>query len=245
MPYVRRRSNRRRIIRRRRRSTPGARQVVAVMRRPRISRPLKAIRPKWASPLASAARYKFVYSDNDFDMSTSIGGGYETMQIFRGNDLFDPDAVGVGVQPYGFDPVSSLFAMYKVFASKITVRYYVEETTPKVIVTVVPSQDNSLDYIDPQDLRVMPRARQKIISNAEGLTRNNYIKSYCTTRSIFPGISVGDNDFNASVLGHPMNVWYWHVQVDTGDIAQEVTIGMDVRITYYATMSKLSNLPES
>lgn len=179
-------------------------------------------------------------------MSTTLGGGYYARNVFAGNSLFDPDQTGVGVQPYGFDPMATLYGAYNVSASKIKVRFYtVEPSVYKVTCTVVPHQDNALDYYDPSDLRVTTGAKQRIISSPEGITKGHFIQSYCTTARLFKGLSAKDADFGALVTSNPTRMWYWHVYVDTTDTATEDSIFCDVEITYYATMRKTTNNNES
>lgn len=239
-PIRRRRSYGRRATKARTKAVgrPSTRRTVAIPRSP--------FRSKWKNPLSAGALIKFKYADTDFDMSTSIGSGYYTKNVFAGNSLFDPDQTGVGVQPYGFDPMSSLFGAYHVSASKIKVRFYTTESNVyKVVCTVVPHQDNALDYYDPSDLRVISGAKQHIISSTEGITRGHFIQSYCTTARMFRGTTSKDADFSALVTSNPTRMWYWHVYVDTTDTASEDSVSMDVQITYYATMRKTTNNNES
>lgn len=179
-------------------------------------------------------------------MSTSIGGGYYAVNVFSGNSLFDPDQTGVGVQPYGFDPMSSLFGWYQVTGSKIRVRFYTAESPVyKAVCTVVPSVDSALDYYDPNDLRVTAKAKQHIISSTEGISRGHFISSYCTTSRLFRGQTCRDADFGAAWNASPTKQWYWHVYTDTTDQATEDSIYMDVQITYYAVVRKVANNNES
>lgn len=246
MPYVRRRSIRRRrkayrpVVTRRSR-TVGRRYTGRKVAIPRVP-----FRSKWKNPLATGALLKFKYADSDFNMSTTVGVSYVTINTFSGNSLFDPDVTGVGVQPYGYDPLASLYGSYNVIGSKIKVRFYTAESPVyKAICSVIPSVDDVLDYYDPNDLRVTAKAKQRIISSTEGLTRSHFISHYCTTKRLFPGETSRDVNFTALWTASPARRWYWLTYVDTSDQATEDSIYMDVQITYYAIVHKTTNNNES
>lgn len=201
---------------------------------------------KWKNPLFTGGLFKFKYADTDFNMSTTVGGGYNTVNVFSGNSPYDPDVTGVGVQPYGWDNTAALFGHYRCIGSKIKARFYAGESgILKAVCTVVPHVDNAMDYYDPSDLRVTSRAKQRIISSTEGIVKGNFITSWCKTSSLFPDQTTKDADFGATINTSPGVRWYWHCYVDTSDTATEDTVYMDVEITYYCTMRKTQNNNEN
>lgn len=187
---------------------------------------------------------KFVYADDAFDLSTTVGGSYYTSQVFNGNDLYDPYATGVGTQPYGYDQYTAIFDYkYRVYASKITVSYYIEEACYNLLIGLYANK-GEFSYHDPNDLKVAKGVRYRYISSQEGLTRRNTIKAYSTTKQQFPVI-VPDDDLSASVGASPAFRWKWVVFAHSGGQLQEVSIHCDVKITYYAMMTKSENFNES
>jgi len=73
-------------------------------------------------PLVVPNRYtcKLRYADEiSFDVPNL---GVATYYDFRANDLFDPNASGVGHQPMGFDQLALMFNHFTVIGSKIKVR---------------------------------------------------------------------------------------------------------------------------
>lgn len=246
MPYAARRSIRRRRTSRRYIPKSSSRKMVRSYRGRKASIPRNPFRSKWKNPLSTGAMFKFKYADSDFNMSTTVGSAYQSSNIFSGNSIFDPDATGVGVQPYGYDPLSALYGHFHVYASKIKVRFYTAEAPVyKATCTVVPAIDEPLDYSDPNDLRIMTKAKQHIISSTEGITRGHFIQSYCSTAALYRGQTIKDDDFGAAWTANPLRRWYWHIYVDTTDTATEDTISMDVQITYYAIVRKTTNNNES
>lgn len=202
------------------------------------------LRPKWANPLDRKSLVKFVYCDTGFDLTTAIGNSYYSHNNFRGNSLYDPDATGVGVQPYGFDQLTAIFDYkYRVYASKIKATFYLEEACYDAVIGLYANK-GEFSYHDPADLAVAKGVRSRHISSQDGITWKNTIKAYTTTRQQFP-VLAGDNDLSASVGTNPSTVWYWVVFCNTANESQEVSIRVDVRITYYALITRSENFNES
>lgn len=64
---------------------------------------------------------QMLYYDSRFEMTGA--GGILQVHYFRANDVFDPDASGVGHQPVGFDQAMTFWEQFAVFSSKISVTF--------------------------------------------------------------------------------------------------------------------------
>ncbi len=64
---------------------------------------------------------RMLYYDSRFELTGA--GGILQVHYFRANDVFDPDATGVGHQPIGFDQAMLFWEQFAVFSSKITVNF--------------------------------------------------------------------------------------------------------------------------
>lgn len=64
---------------------------------------------------------QMLYYDSRFEMTGA--GGILQVHYFRANDVFDPDATGVGHQPVGFDQAMTFWEQFAVFSSKISVTF--------------------------------------------------------------------------------------------------------------------------
>jgi hypothetical protein len=79
-----------------------------------------------SSPFPPMMHKKLQYSSNNTLSSYSTAGITGTEQIFNLNSLFDPDATGVGHQPYGFDQLCSStgpYYKYKVLRAHVTCEF--------------------------------------------------------------------------------------------------------------------------
>jgi len=69
-----------------------------------------------------------LYYDSNFHHNSATG--LLVCQYFRANDLYDPDATGVGHQPVGFDQAMLFWEQFCVFSSKISVMFMSNSNTP-------------------------------------------------------------------------------------------------------------------
>lgn len=206
-----------------------------------------ALRPKWEDPLAPQASIKLRYEDLQFDLSTEIGNVYFNHHVFTGNKPYDPDYTGVGVQPYGYDQMmnADMYRRYYCMGSKITVRFYTAfDVSHHMILTLVPSNSNTITYTDPDDLKVLARCKQL---RADTTRSSNWTMSqYCTTHAMYPAVDTRDVDFVGSYDGTgPSYVWYWHIFADTSALTEETALAMDVQITYYIRAYRTDDASES
>lgn len=210
--------------------------------------PVRSLRAKWTDPIPQNASYKFRYVDNGFNSTLDVVSGYRTFHRFSGNSCYDPDSSGIGVQPYGWDEVCALFptGVYRVCASSCTISFAIASASAsQVKVYLIPSRDASPSYTDVSDLLMIPGCRSTRIDKSAGLTRQNYLESYCTTRWIRKSFNNADSSWGANVATNPASMWYWLVYFDCGDTAESVNITFDVSITYYTLMSRVDSMNES
>lgn len=210
---------------------------------------MAARRTQWQNPLPNVSRLAFRYIDGGFSDTLTSGGVYQSTHVFRGNGLYDPDYTGVGVQPYGYDQWVAVYGTdwsANVYSSSIAVNWAITSATAsQVKCYVIPYRNTTFDYTDNADLRVMRYCRWKETSKETGITRKNWMRSYCTTRMLYPNMSVKDADFTAGAGGSPPKVWYWHIIFDSDSVAEEIEITYDVKIKYYTKVARFKNVNES
>lgn len=224
----------------------------------RTNKKMAIIRPHWKNPLPTAGNYKFTYHDTGFALACNVGNGYQAARQWRGNSLFDPDYTGIGVQPYGYDNLCGSncpFGKYTVYASKITVYPHVYTTDEQPVngsgswairTILYPANTNALTYNDYEDLCRMPYSKRRCIENSEDAGGNNIMKSYTSTRKMFPEAKgLQESSYTANYDATPAKVWYWTLLQDTGEFDMDCSIYYDVKITYYATLLKSNDVNES
>lgn len=204
--------------------------------------------------MARSARYKFCYNDSAFTSGLAAVGGYLDTQDFRLNSLYDPDADGVGVQPYGYDNLmgavgTGLFNYYQVYASKITVYFQkaTQEGTPidvPIKMALVPTLNGAWAANSFDDAMRMPGARANLIRGTDQ-TDTYKISNYCKTKTLLP-FGVDPNSTYAVYNATPTTDLRWRILWDgASSLTADTEVVYDVKITYYAKLWKTSTLNES
>lgn len=116
-------------------------------------------------------------------------GGTNAIQVFRANDIYDPDYTGAGHQPRGFDQWMTLYDHFYVKRSKITIEYHNGDATYEVQVGVAmrddyPTEADPIDYAE-QDGGSRLLGRVSSSKNATKIvkyfnfSKQNYAKYVC------------------------------------------------------------------
>lgn len=169
--------------------------------------------------------------------------------------MYDPDATGVGVQPYAYDQVvgANLYANWLIVASKITVYPHFlgdagDLSAFQKIFLYPARQSGALTNTDPSDIQNMRNCKSIIVSlNTQSKDRGNKVSNYMSSRKLLPSIAPGDTTFQGTYNASPTTMWYWHVLFDqTHDNVHDCYNTFDVKITYYAILrAEAQNLNES
>lgn len=70
-------------------------------------------------PLPPSWSCKFLYAET-FNLTTGVLGIIGSAQLFRLNNIYDPNYTGTGHQPYGFNEISVFYSKYQVMTTKVT-----------------------------------------------------------------------------------------------------------------------------
>lgn len=259
MPYARRRKK---TYRPRNKTTSSAtrsrtRSVRRVSSRRRYSKASTNV-SLWKNPIPQKGYFKFVYLAQGFAFATTIANGYVALRVFRGNSLYDPDYTGAGYQPYGYDNYCGAncpFGKYTVYGSKITVYPHIYTTgappqntsgSSAVRLIVFPFTDPTTAYSSYSDVCQIPRHRARCIENADDAGGNNILKSYCSTKFLYPNSpGLQDEGFSALYNANPVNGWFWQVIMDSTLYTNDITGYFDIKIVYYTKLTKYQNVNES
>jgi len=134
-------NRKRRNVRRRRQPKRGARSG----RLTTVNRSLQ--------PIPNRYICKMKYSTTT---TTSAAGG---QAVFNLNSLFDPDRTGIGHQPYGFDPLATLYNRYRVISCGWRIQTPTGATGNPLIIAALPSNDLSLTFAQTDEMLENPRCK--------------------------------------------------------------------------------------
>lgn len=79
--------------------------------------------PSTGLPSSVLIKHKYFYTNSPTSTTTAW------TNIMRLNSLYDPDATGVGNQPYYRDQMANLYASYRVYGVKVTITMVSEAGT--------------------------------------------------------------------------------------------------------------------
>lgn len=197
---------------------------------------------KWGNqscPFPPEHRAKLRYSS--YVVGDPAGGAVEN-QLISGNSIFDPDATGVGEQPYYFD---QLTAIYK--------NYFVVRSSVKIIVTstsaifarcvLLPLLETGSLSSDSYETSEQPFAKTTMVSGNSAGPVIARLKSSMDTHRII-GISyqqaLGRESLHSDYTTNPVYRWYWAIQVqDVGNLTSTLSCFVEYVVTYDVIFSGL------
>lgn len=187
---------------------------------------------------------KFTYHDVNFTNALNAGNLYQSLQVFRGNSLYDPDFTGVGLTAYYLPEIlgnGKFYYLYCVMASKITLYMNVVNTADgstadisKVRVVCFPSSSSAPPVTTLGECDMQPGVRRCCISGDTG--RRWKLKNYATScQQLVPGRPTDIEWFGTDGTS-PNRQWYWYLLFNGADLSKTTTVHYDVKITYYTKL---------
>lgn len=182
---------------------------------------------------------KLNYADH---RQAASGGATSGLQQYRGNGIFDPDFTNTGGQPRGYDQLALLYQYYRVFASKIKVRYASATGIPtgqsigSLMLAAGDLSSSVSTASDPLKECELPRTKAKIFRYGSTDQPMGEIKRMYKTKNIW-GLNkeavANDDTFAAAITANPTNQWYWSIIWRNGDDATALNLFIWVQLTYY------------
>ncbi len=181
---------------------------------------------------------KMLYYDSRFEMTGAAG--ILQVHFFRANDVYDPDATGVGHQPIGFDQAMLFWEQFAVFGSKITVNFR-SNTADGARVGVFLSPDTSVPTITQLMENGLVKSDVVCGTNSIGLGFHTFkrIDMSCSNVKYFQMKGkeeyFANPNFIGNVAGSPTEMVYFgvfgfnHITTTTMDVLFDVELSYDVR----------------
>lgn len=181
---------------------------------------------------------RMLYYDSRFELTGA--GGILQVHYFRANDVFDPDATGVGHQPIGFDQAMLFWEQFAVFSSKITVSFRSNNADGlRVGIFLNPDQTNP----SIQQLMENGYVKSDVVcgTNSVGLGFHTFkrINMSCDNVKYFQHRSKETYFANPNFVGNaastPTELVYFgvfafnHITTTTTDVLFDVELSYDVR----------------
>lgn len=208
-----------------------------IRRRPKFKRKYRKVNLKASSGFPSQLYTKVVYAET-FQMASTVGS--IANQAISGNSPYDPDATGVGHQPYFYDQLTAIYNSYMCYGSKIEVFTGTNASTDSRIVLRPSIPSTAIGDIDLEIER--PRAKVGYIKPEHSFR----MRSFAKTKHVFGTQNKNlDENFQAASTTNPNNRWYWLIGIKPTDDTSSTTCQITVKVTYYCRFFDRSTVASS
>lgn len=190
-------------------------------------------------PMPQTLQTVFPYQTN-LVLTTTLGS--VGIYAFRGNSMFDPDQTGTGLQPQGYDQLSTFYSRFTVLASKIMVTIANSSTVP-VQICIAPTTDTLTTSFN--ILTTTPKSKYVCLGPSGSGKDVMTLSLYQSTKNQKGKDPVGDPDLSHVPGSNCADQWYWSIISQAMDIATTTYISYSVYVKYYALCSDRKKIPNS
>lgn len=241
MPYARKRKTTRKTFKKRRPIT--RKKYQKKMTRRSLQR--RAILPSYIPQSTSVAvRYNQIQTIAQTTMALP------TYVYFRGNGAWDPQAAVGGQSPYMWSVYSLMYARYRCYACKISLRLLDASATTTDTVQVLLRPTLPANYASAADSWAVatnqPFCKTTYVQDFTNMGRT--LKHYATTAKMFgiPRVGVSlEQDFSAVVTGGPVNDWDWEIGIQNSDLTSTASLNLEIKLKYYLTFYEPSRIEQA
>lgn len=223
---------------RRRYSKKGSRsRYIAAKRRRRFGQ-TKLLR----GPINRTAIAKLRYCES---VNLSPGAGFVATNVFRCNDVRDPNYTNIGHQPMGFDELMVNYNHFTVIGSKITVTFTGQTNTYVCGIAVDASSANT--STSGEELKERQRTIYRIMpTNVGGAGKCVLTKRFSAKKFFHVKAIVGESQYKGTASTSPTEQAYFYVWAgaDDGTTATQ-TIQASVHIEYMVVFSEPKTVGQS
>lgn len=195
-------------------------------------------------PISKLIRNQLYYTEKIINTGTASS---IIQKFFSGNGLWDPDFTGVGHQPMGFDQMMLMYEHYSCIRSKITINFVNASASPVRVGIMLSPDTVALSNLQ----KIMENGLVKTLvldSNTNKstgqLTLNCDISKYFGRKS--KRDIIDDVELKGSSAANPLEqVYYTVFAFSPFGSTEDITVGMDVMISYDAVYTEPRKLDPS
>jgi hypothetical protein len=180
--------------------------------------------------IADRTWVKLVFFDDYVLTPAAISGEY----IFSANSLFDPDVTGGALQPIYFDEWGNFYKVYKVHRAQFSFDFLNPLATTGMVI-VVSQATASTGYASLLEAQGTAYAKRVILGLSTGMGRKHLNMHYEISRQHGHPIEQ-DDTVGAVFTASPATQYYTAINYASTDIATNIVLHFNVKITYFAEL---------
>jgi len=168
------------------------------------------VKEPWQPLFSASVKKRLRYSTTFVGGCTT--GAITSTQVFRANDLFDPDFTSTGHQPMGFDQMMTFFNHFTVVWAKITCVFKCTSGSNPTVCLRVDSDSTPLTVID-RIVEVGGCVTQNLESkNALGCSKQlSMIVNIPKLQGVNEAAVTADSTLRGNAAASPSEVTYFHI----------------------------------
>jgi len=201
---------------------------------------------KSLQPFPSRYICKMKYVESLNGVGGPSGSGYGNYQ-FLANSIWDPNATGIGHQPYGMDTLTALYNRYRVISCKYVINGTVTNGTTEVnsIIGVLPANEGATVTGGINELQENPRSKfvTQYVGNEKTLKGNVYIPALVgRTKSQY----MADDRYQAQTNQSPaenavMNIYFGFMDGTLATATADLNITLEYTVEFFDVKKQLQS----
>lgn len=171
------------------------------------------------------------YADTTNTPPTSLAAVSKLEGCYRGNSLYDPDALLGGHQPWSFDQLMTIYKKFYVKGSIIDVYPSISPAQGPAYLMVWADTTSNIPTALSDMIETCKINAGTVVSMSGDTFIGNSVRMAHSTKNMLAGVK--DDDKIGTVNSNPVSVWYWHVIMYNPNTSNAISTGFAASITYY------------
>jgi hypothetical protein len=179
--------------------------------------------------------------------TASTAGAITSTQVFRANDLFDPDFTGTGHQPMGFDQLMTWYNHFVVVSAKITCIFKgsAANSGPMTVCIRIDGDSTPITVIDRiVEIGGCVTADLEMKGGYGSCKKLSLLADICKLQGVSRGAITSDPSLQGNAAAAPAEVTYFHITSwDSGGVSSASEV--DVILEQVAVFLEPRDITES